>query len=368
MIIQKPLFIKCLTTAFCLLALVGCKGKFNLEGNLNQLPVKVLVGSALVDFCQQAAQNFHATQPRLDNGRAVQVRCNARGSGDVVNQLVFLATQLQNGTLQADAVDFPTIISLDGDIYHSQMIYHINQLFPGQSYIPRITESPLIAHTPMVFMAQSDVAEKLRKGGDILSINYVQTAPTLSNSGWQTLVAQYARVSGKSPEDLTLADVQELQPQMQKIYSQIPRYGVSTNSLAEAIAKNGQFGSVIVSVYESSVIAVNSQLPAQLRYEAVYPSATVISNMRAIVPNAPWVSADENAAASKFITYWRSPAVQQIATDLGLRPGIPGVALGEKFTPEFGVDPQAKYDLLRPPSPEVVEAMLKAWQEATQNP
>ncbi|WP_414563361.1 MULTISPECIES: extracellular solute-binding protein [unclassified Anabaena] len=368
MILQKPLFIKCLTTAFCLLALVACRGNFNLESNLNQLSVQVLVGSALADFCQQAAQNFHATQPRLDNGRSVQVRCDARGSGDVVNQLVSLATQLRNGTLQADAVDFPTIISLDGDIYHSQMIYHINQLFPGQRYIPTVTESPLIAHTPMVFMAQSDVAEKLRKSGDILSFNYVQTAPTLSNSGLQTLVAQYASVSGKSPEDLTLADVQQLQPQMQKIYSQIPTYGVSTNSLAEAIAQNGQFGSVIASVYESSVIAVNSRLPAQLRYEAVYPSATFTSNMRAIVPNAPWVSVDENAAADKFITYWRSPAVQQIATDLGLRPGTPGVALGEKFTPEFGVDPQAKYDSLRPPSPEVVEAMLKAWQEETQNP
>ncbi|WP_414543295.1 extracellular solute-binding protein [Nostoc sp. CCY0012] len=369
MILQKPLFIKCLTPASCLLALVACGGNFNLASNLNQLPVQVLVGSALVDFCQQAAQNFHATQPRLDNGKAVQVRCDARGSGDVVNQLVSLATQLRNGTLQADAVDFPTIISLDGDIYHSQMIYHINQLFPGQRYIPSITESPLIAHTPMVFMDQSDVAEKLRQGGDIFSINYVQTAPTLSNSGLQTLVAQYARVSGKSPEDLTLADVQQLQPQMQKIYSQISAYRGSTRSLSEAIAKNGQFGSVIASVYESSVIAVNSQLPArQPRYEAVYPAATFISNMRAIVPNAPWVSADEKAAADKFIIYWRSPAVQQIATDLGLRPGTPGVALGDKFTPEFGVDPQAKYDSLRPPSPEVVEAMLKAWQEATQNP
>jgi Ca-activated chloride channel homolog len=358
MIFRKLLFIKCLTTALSILALVACRGNFT--SNLTQLQVKVLVGSALADFCQQAAENFHATQPRLDNGRAFRVQCEAKGSGDIVAQLVYLATQLQNGTLKPDAAEFPTIVSLDGDIYHSQLIYQINQLFPGQRYIPEITESPLIAHTPMVFMVPSKIAEQLRQDEVISIINYLQTAPTLSNSGWQTLVAQYASLVGKSPEQLTLADVQTLQPQIQEIYSQIPHHGASTHSLAQAIAKNGQSGVAIGSVYESSVIVVNSQFPAaKPRYQAVYPPATFTSNMRAVIPNTPWVSDAEKAAARQFISYWRSPAVQQIATNLGLRPGTPGVALGEKFTSKFGVNPQPQYDSLRPPAPEVVDAMLQ---------
>lgn len=367
MLFQKPLFIKCLTTAFSILALVACRGNFT--RNLSQLQVKVLVGSALADFCQQTAENFHATQPRLENGRVLQVQCEAKGSGEIVTELVSLATKLQNGKLQLDAAEFPTIISLNGDIYHTQLIYQINQLFPGQRYIPQIIESPLIAHTPMVFMAKTDVAEKLRQDGFTSNINYVQTAPNLSNSGLQTLVAQYATLAGKSPEQLTLADVEKLQPQIQKIYSHISSFDASTDSLVQAIAENHQFRVAIVSVYESSVIAVNSQLSAKKPlYQAIYPPATFTSNMRAIVPNAPWVNADEKAAATKFISYWRSPAVQQLATNLGLRPGTPGVALGEKFTPKFGVNPQAQYDSLRPPSPEVVEAMLQAWQQATQKP
>ena len=76
----------------------------------------------------------------------------------------------------------------------------------------------------------------------------------------------------------------------------------------------------------------------------------------------------ENAAAQKVIEYLRSPFAQKIATELGLRPGIPGVPLGSKFTPGFGVDPKAKYDSLRPPKPEVVEAMLKSWQEFAKKP
>lgn len=377
-----------LVAVFGVLLLTACNSNSNSTDNFTGLKVKVLVGSALGDFCNQAAKNFNATQPKLDNGNAFRVECEAQGSGDVVTKLLGLTNQLKNGTLQADGADFPTIISLDGDIYHSQLIYRINQVFPGQNYIPQITDAPLLANSPMVFMAQADVAGGLQKVPDAykalvtakthrdidpsspsLTVNYVHTAPTRSNSGLQTLVAQYTSVSGKRPEELTIADVQTFQPQIQQIQSKITRYGVSTNSLAQAMVKNGPFWASVGSVYESSVIAANSSLqPGQERYQAVYPKTTFTSNMRAIVPNAPWVSADEKAGAEKFITYWRSPDAQKFATDLGLRPGTPGVALGAKFSPEFGVVAQAKYDSLRPPKPEVVDAMLKSWQEASKKP
>ena len=47
----------------------------------------------------------------------------------------------------------------------------------------------------------------------------------------------------------------------------------------------------------------------------------------------------------KIIDYLWSPTTQKILTDLGLRPGIPGVSLGAKFSPEYGVDPNAKSGL-----------------------
>ncbi|MEO1764503.1 MAG: extracellular solute-binding protein, partial [Cyanobacteria bacterium J06629_18] len=203
----------------------------------------------------------------------------------------------------------------------------------------------------------------------LLPVNYVHTAPTRSNSGLQTLVTQFASVSGKRPENMTAADVQKFESQVQQIQSKITRYGTSTSSLAKSMVKNGQFWASVGSVYESSVIAANSHLqPGQQRYQAVYPKATFTSNMRAILPKAPWVSADEQAAAEKFIDYLRSPQAQKVATELGLRPGVPGIPLGAKFSAEFGVNPQAKYDSLRPPKPEVVEVMLKSWQEVAKKP
>ena len=350
--------------------------------------VKMLVGSALQDFCTQATDRFNQQKPKLQSGEAYHVSCEALGSGDGVAKMVSLAQQLKAGTLPTDAPEFPTLLSVDGEIYQSLLIDRINQVFPGQKYIPEITDSPLLAHSPMVFMAPVDLAPGLRKTNDLfkalvtakthqdidaanqpLPVHYVQTAPTKSNSGLQTLVAQYASVSGKRPEQMTDADIKRYTADVKAIQSKITRYGVSTNSLAKAMVKNGTFWASIASVYESSVIAANAgQTPGQVKYEAIYPKATFSSNMRSILPTAPWVSAQEKAAAEQVVTYLQSAEAQQIATSLGLRPGTPGVALGAKFSSEFGVDPQAKYDSYRPPQPEVVEAMLTAWEQNAKKP
>ncbi len=350
--------------------------------------VKFVVGSALEEFCDRSAEKFNATKPKLENGKAFYLNCEAKGSGDVVAQMISLSEQLKAGNLQPDDAKFPTLVSVDGEIYHSQLLYQFNQIFPGQNYIPEITDAPLLANSPMVFMAPADVAAGLRKQEDLyktlvtakthkeldasspqLPINFVHTAPTRSNSGLQTLVAQFTSVSGKRPEQLTAADVQKYQSQIQKIQSKVTRYGISTNTLATDMVKNGSFWASIGSVYESSVIQANSNLqPGQTRFEAIYPKATFTSNMRAILPSGTWVNADEKAAAEKVIEYLRTPQIQKIATELGLRPGVPGVELGAKFTPQFGVKPDVKYDSLRPPQPQVVAAMLKSWQEFAKKP
>lgn len=350
--------------------------------------VKLLVGSALEDFCGQAAEQFNQTRPKLESGEAYYVSCEAMGSGDGVTRLVSLAEQFKAGTLAADAPEFPTLISVDGEIYQSLLIDRMDNLFPGQNYIPAITDSPLLANSPMVFMASAELTPGLRQTQDLfkalvttethqdidpsspaIPIHYVHTAPSRSNSGLQTLVAQYASVSGKRPETLTLADVSQFTPDIQKIQQKITRYGTSTHSLAQAMVQNGPFWASVGSVYESSVIAANTNpQPGQPRYEAIYPAATFTSNMRAILPNAPWVSDPEKAAALEVIEYLRSPEVQQIATNLGLRPGTPGVPLGPKFSADFGVDPNASYDSYRPPSAEVAEAMISSWETITKKP
>ena len=365
------------------LLLVSCDGAGSSGDGGSGFDVKLLVGSALHHFCDEAAVQFNQTNPKLANGDAFYMSCEAAGSGDVVERMVSLAQQLQQGAISADAPEFPTVLSVDGEIYQNQLIYRIDQLYPGQNYIPGITDAPLLANSPMVFMVPTDLAPSLRNVDDLFSqlvtakthqdldasspaqpIYYVHTAPTRSNSGLQTLVSQFASVSGKRPEELTVADVQQHQAAVQTIQSKITRYGKSTSTLAKSMVENGPFWASIGSVYESSVIAANTDLPpGGTRYEAVYPKSTFTSNMRGILPNAPWVSDQEKEAADQILAYLQSPSAQQIATNLGLRPGAPGVALGPKFSANFGVDPQASYDSYRPPAPEVAEAMLTTWSQ-----
>ena len=352
------------------------------NSNAQGLEIKFLVGSDLAQFCQQAATRLNQTKPKTQNGELFYLTCEAKGSGDVVDEILTLAKQLQTGNITPDAAEFPTLIAVDGEIYQSQLIYQIDKLFPGQNYIPSLTDSPLIAYSPMVFMTTTDLAKGLETSNNLyttlatkqnhqqldssappIPITYVHTAPTRSNSGLQTLVAQFAAIANKQPEDLTIADVQKYQPQVKQIQNKITRYGKSTGNLAQSMVENGVFWASVGSVYESLVIVANSNLGSnQTQYKAVYPQATFSSNIRAMLPNAPWISDVEKAAATQVIEFMRQPEIQKIATNLGLRPGVPGVPLGNKFSPQFGVNPKPNYESYRPPQPEVVEAMLKSWQ------
>ena len=75
--------------------------------------MKFLVGSALGQFCQQAAAQYNAQSPKLPDGKAFHLTCVAQGSGDVVADLVNRSQQLKAGSLKADVPEWPTLISVD---------------------------------------------------------------------------------------------------------------------------------------------------------------------------------------------------------------------------------------------------------------
>ena len=140
----------------------GCDFGSHLTTPAPGLEIKLLFSSALSEFCNQMVPQFNQQNPQLADGTRFQISCTTLGTGDVVNQVVHLAQQWQQGHIPAEDPQFPTLISLDGDIYYSQFIYRMEQLFPGKNYIPAVTEAPLIAFSPMVFMVPSEVADSLK--------------------------------------------------------------------------------------------------------------------------------------------------------------------------------------------------------------
>lgn len=372
-----------------LLIIGGCnQDNINSNNQPSGIPIKFLVGSDLGEFCQQTATKLNATNPQLSSGKPFFLTCEAKGSGDVISEVVSLSQQLSTGAISADDERFPSLIAVDGEIYQNQLIYQIDKIFPGKNYIPPITDTPLLVFSPMVFMTTAELAPAWEKAPNIytalaeydnyqkldsqaqpLPIYFVQTAPTRSNSGLQTLVAQFASVANKAPQDLTIGDIEKYQDKVKAIQEKVTRYGVSTASLANSMVENGLFWANVGSVYESLVIRANSQGGEnKTKYQAVYPKSTFSSNIRGILPNASWVSPEEKEGAQKVLDFMLTPELQTLATELGLRPGIPGIPLGNKFNPQFGVNPNPNYESYRPPKPEVVEAMLKNWQDYAKKP
>ncbi|AFY27960.1 VWA domain-containing protein [Cyanobium gracile] len=350
------------------------------------LELEMLLGSALKGFCHEAAKAIAQTPPRLADRTPVLLRCRAAGSGDVVSEMESHARGVLQGGQAADDPRIPTLLSVDGEIYLDLLRHRLQRLAPTRELIPSPADAPALASSPMVFMttpalakgldrpdpftalARSSDHRQLDPAGPSQPIRFVHTAPTRSNSGLQTLVAMVAEVAGKRPEALTLADVQAHGDQVTAIQRHVTRYGSSTDELARAMQRNGPFWASVGSVYESSVVAVNaSRQGDQEPLKAVYPRATYASTMRAILPDAPWVSPQEKQAALLLIERLQREDVQRLAADQGLRPANPAVP-PSRVTAAYGADPRAVYDSLRAPKPEVVEAIITLWRNQAKKP
>ncbi len=346
----------------------------------------MLVGSALGESCQAWAQAIDRNPPRLGDGTEVRLRCRAAGSGDVVSEMEDHARSVLKAGGPADEARIPTLVSVDGEIYLELLRHRLQGLAPDRELIPASADAPALASSPMVLMTTEPFARGLRRAAPYQAlarsrdhrqldpaapsqpIRFVHTAPTRSNSGLQTLVAMVAEVSGKRPEQLTVADVQASAPAVAAIQKHVTRYGSSTDGLARTMQRNGVFWASVGSVYESSVVAANGRrLEDQERLVAVYPRATFSSTMRAILPAAPWVSPREREGALLVIDRLQQPDLQRLVAAQGLRPASPAVQ-ASLVTAARGVDPAATYDSLRAPRPEVVEAIIRQWRDLVKKP
>ncbi|MEA5441556.1 VWA domain-containing protein [Cyanobium gracile] len=370
-----------LTTALLGLPISGCQFLAP-----PPLELEMLVGSALKGFCLEAAKAIAQAPPRLADRTPVLLRCRAAGSGDVVSEMESHARGVLQGGQASEDPRIPTLVSVDGEIYLDLLRHRLQRLAPTRELIPAPADAPALASSPMVFMttpalakgldrpdpftalARSSDHRQLDPAGPSQPIRFVHTAPTRSNSGLQTLVAMVAEVAGKRPEALTLADVQAHGDRVAAIERHVTRYGSSTDELARAMQRNGPFWASVGSVYESSVVAVNaSRQGDQEPLQAVYPRATYASTMRAILPDAPWVSPQEKQAALLIIERLQRQDVQRLAADQGLRPANPAVP-PSRVTAAYGADPRAVYDSLRAPKPEVVEAIIALWRNQAKKP
>jgi Ca-activated chloride channel family protein len=207
-----------------------------------------------------------------------------------------------------------------------------------------------------------------------------KTNPHFSTSGLNATVASYFASTGVS-SDLTTAQVAD--PKTKKFVSSIEdavvHYGDTTLTFLENMTREQASGQGLtyvsaVTVEEKSVLDYNLGNPSgdpatlgkgakpSVPLAAVYPTeGTLLSDNPWLVLDADWVTPTQAHAAGDFLTWLRQPAQQARFTQAGFRTfeGEPG----EVIKPANGLIPAGPSTILSPPSPAVLAAIQKSWDD-----
>jgi ABC-type sulfate transport system substrate-binding protein len=148
----------------------------------------------------------------------------------------------------------------------------------------------------------------------------------------------------------------------------VTRFESSTGTFMNEMVLFGPSKYDVAVVYENLAIAQIEN--AQGRWgdlRVYYPATTMWSDHPAALLNAPWVSAEQAAAARQWIAFLRSRPIQELALAYGFRPGDPAVPLksSDARNPFNRLAPYGiRVDIppvAQPPSGAVVRNLLTMW-------
>jgi Ca-activated chloride channel homolog len=207
-----------------------------------------------------------------------------------------------------------------------------------------------------------------------------KTNPNLSTSGLSATIAQYYAATG-SQQDLGLEDLRDEKVLQfaRDIESSVVHYGDTTMTFLNNWARADTRGNALsyasaVAIEEKSLIDYNAgnpdgildpgeqPRPPRLPLVAIYPKeGTLFSDNPFMILNAPWVTAEQKAAAAVFEEFIQRPENQQRVLEFGFRPGNPDVPVGAPIVAANGVDPQKPTSTFKVPAPRVLVAVLDTW-------
>jgi Ca-activated chloride channel family protein len=259
---------------------------------------------------------------------------------------------------------------------------------------------PMVAQSPLVLAMPKPLAEALGwpdrpiGWGDVLGLTndpngwgskghpewgrfkLGKTNPHFSTSGLNATIGAYFAATGRST-DLTEKDLADpkVQQYVKSVESGVVHYGDISLTFLSNLAAADQAGRGLnyISAFateEKSVFDYNQGNPTgdptlagkgpkpRVPLVAVYPKeGTLLSDHPYVVlSNA---SDEQKAAAADFLAYLRDAPQQKRFTDLAFRTyeGRTGAGL----TRANGFSPDAKFTIIDPPAPQVLEKALAAW-------
>jgi len=192
------------------------------------------------------------------------------------------------------------------------------------------------------------------------------TNPDFSTSGLSAVAAEYYATTGKR-EGLTVEDIEDpkVRQQVKDVEQSIVHYGDTTLFFADQMKRYGPGYASAVAMEEVTVIDFNRTRGSQTKLVSMYPEeGTFFSDNPFIVLNAPWVSAQEKAAAEVFQRYLAKQITPAEASKEGFRPGDAAEKpAGGRVNERNGADPSEPKRTLSLPEPRVLDRIKSAWRE-----
>jgi len=355
--------------------------------------LSVVASSEKAALLGEMSDAFERTNPVVD-GKCVDVMVSSKASG---------------GAMQALARGWDD--SIDGprpDVWTPASSSWVVLLRPRLAArdAPNIVpaDTPSVAQTPLVIAMPRPMAEALGWPNKQLGWSDVfalaqdprgwgsvghpewgpfrlgKTNPNYSTSGLNALVGEYFAATGLS-SDLSLDRIRESKVVhfVQGVESSVVHYGDTTLTFLSNLQRADDQGEGLtyvsaVAVEEKSVWDYNQGNPTgdpatlgthpkpHVPLVAIYPKeGTLISDSPWVTLNAPWMTDAKRQASTEFFDFVRAPAQQQRFQRFAFRDaqGRPG----PNITEGNGLLPQQPKLTLTPPAPEVLDGVLRSWED-----
>ncbi|QRN99591.1 VWA domain-containing protein [Archangium violaceum] len=339
------------------------------------LVLTVAYGSEKKSWFEEQARAFERSGAKTKSGRSIQVRGQAMGSGEAVQDIV-------SGKLRAHVYSPASSAYLP--------LLNSAWLMSSSRTKPVVGEGEPLLLSPIVIAMWKPMAEALGWPGkpigwaDLMKVaadkrgwgayghpewgrfKLGHTHPEFSNSGLLSVLAEAYAGAGKT-RGLAVADVEgeKAKELLTDIEGTVVHYGKSTGFFADKMQQRGPGYVSAAVLYENLVIeSYGKPSDAPFPLVSIYPvEGTFWSDHPYAVLDADWVGAEEREAAQAFLTFLKARPAQERALALGFRPADPAVAIAAPVDAAHGADPKQPQTLLEVPGADVLEKLLAVWRE-----
>lgn len=347
-------------------------------------PIVVTIGysSEQSKWITAAAQQFADTSPTL-GGRPIQLVLRAQGSLSMLADVV--QDRFQPTAIIPAGSGLLATLDRDWGARHTGAVVVASS---GPNQPQPVALSPLVlvswqeradllfpSGTANVWQRLHDALTKNNWSDPALGgqqawgpVKLGHTSPEQANSGIETLTLLAYAYHNKS-QGLTLGDIDD--PGFKKWLGEIEQgvtdFPESTDTLFNSFLLKGASAYDVAVVYESQIVGDLNRIQGRMR--VLYPPATTWSDHPFVVLQAPWNSAEQQAAARMFRDFLLGEPAQRLARQYGFRPANANVRLDET-APDNPFSAAGQYGVqlttagvVAAPAPEILDELRSIWKQ-----